>query len=160
MHAWLVALLVAVGIYVVLVAALIASGRRVAAKELALLVPNLVLLFKDLLRDPVVPRGPKIALGIGVVWLISPIDLLPEFLPVLGPLDDAVVAALVLRYLVKRAGVGVVRSHWRGDPAPLTPILRAARIPWERAVEGRPGRDRDTAERADAAASPAGTAGD
>jgi uncharacterized membrane protein YkvA (DUF1232 family) len=129
MHAWLVALLVAVGIYVVLVAALIASGRCVAAKELALLVPNLVLLFKDLLRDPVVPRGPKIALGIGVVWLISPIDLLPEFLPVLGPLDDAVVAALVLRYLVKRAGVGVVRSHWRGDPATLDTILRAARIP-------------------------------
>jgi uncharacterized membrane protein YkvA (DUF1232 family) len=129
MHAWLVALLVAVGIYVVLVAALIASGRRVAAKELALLVPNLVLLFKDLLRDPVVPRGPKIALGIGVVWLISPIDLLPEFLPVLGPLDDAVVAALVLRYLVKRAGVGGVRSHWRGDPATLDTILRAARIP-------------------------------
>jgi uncharacterized membrane protein YkvA (DUF1232 family) len=129
MPAWLVALVVAVAIYVVLVVALIVSGRRVAAKELALLVPNLVLLFKDLLRDPVVPRGPKIALGIGVVWLVSPIDLLPEFLPVIGPLDDAVVAALVLRYLVKRAGVGVVRSHWRGDPATLGAILRAARIP-------------------------------
>jgi uncharacterized membrane protein YkvA (DUF1232 family) len=76
-----------------------------------------------------VPRGPKIALAIGVVWLISPIDLLPEFLPVLGPLDDAVVAALVLRYLVKRAGAGVVRSHWRGDPDTLERILRAARIP-------------------------------
>lgn len=129
MHAWLVALLVVVGIYVVLVVALIVSGRRVAAKELALLVPNFILLFKDLLRDPAVPRGPKIALGVGVVWLISPIDLLPEFLPVLGPLDDAVVAALVLRYLVKRAGVDVVRSHWRGDPATLDTILRAARIP-------------------------------
>jgi len=129
MHAWLVALFVALAIYVLLVVALILSGRRVAAKELALLVPNLILLFKDLLRDPAVPRGPKVALGIGVVWLISPIDLLPEFLPVLGPLDDAVVAALVLRYLVKRAGVDVVRSHWRGDPATLETILRAARIP-------------------------------
>jgi uncharacterized membrane protein YkvA (DUF1232 family) len=129
MPAWLVALVVAVAIYVVLVIALIVSGRRVAAKELALLVPNLVLLFKDLLRDPAVPRGPKIALGIGVVWLVSPIDLLPEFLPVLGPLDDAVVAALVLRYLVKHAGVDIVRSHWRGDPATLGTILRAARIP-------------------------------
>jgi uncharacterized membrane protein YkvA (DUF1232 family) len=129
MHAWLVALLIVVAIYVMLVVALILSGRRVAAKELALLVPNLILLFKDLLRDPAVPRGPKIALGIGVVWLISPIDLLPEFLPVLGPLDDAVVAALVLRYLVKRAGVDLVRSHWRGDPATLETILRAARIP-------------------------------
>jgi uncharacterized membrane protein YkvA (DUF1232 family) len=129
MPTWRVAVVVALTIYVVAVIALIVSGRRVAAKELALLVPNLVLLFKDLLRDPAVPRGPKIALGIGVVWLVSPIDLLPEFLPVLGPLDDAVVAALVLRYLVKRAGVDVVRSHWRGDPDTLAVILRAARIP-------------------------------
>jgi uncharacterized membrane protein YkvA (DUF1232 family) len=127
-HAWLVAIIVVVAIYVVLVLALIVSGRRVAAKELALLVPNLVLLFKDLLRDPAVPRGPKIALAIGIVWLVSPIDLLPEFLPVLGPLDDAVVAALVLRYLAKRAGIDRVRSHWRGDPATLATILRAARI--------------------------------
>jgi len=108
-HAWLVAIIVVVAIYVVLVLALIVSGRRVAAKELALLVPNLVLLFKDLLLDPAVPRGPKIALAIGIVWLVSPIDLLPEFLPVLGPLDDAVVAALVLRYLAKRAGIDRVR---------------------------------------------------
>ena len=129
MPAWLVAIIVIVALYVVLVLALIISGRHVAAKELALLVPNLVLLFKDLLRDPAVPRGPKIALGIGVVWLISPIDLLPEFLPVLGPLDDAVVATLVLRYLVRRAGPDVVRRHWRGDPATLDMILRAVRIP-------------------------------
>jgi uncharacterized membrane protein YkvA (DUF1232 family) len=129
MPAWLVAIVVVVTLYVVLVLALIVSGRRVAAKELALLVPNLALLFKDLLRDPAVPRGPKIALAIGVVWLISPIDLLPEFLPVLGPLDDAVVAALVLRYLVRRSGPEVVRRHWRGDPATLDAILRAARVP-------------------------------
>ena len=129
MPAWLVAIIVVVALYLVLVLALIISGRHVAAKELALLVPNLVLLFKDLARDPAVPRGPKIALAIGVVWLISPIDLLPEFLPVLGPLDDAVVAALVLRYLVRRAGPDVVRRHWRGDPATLDMILRAARIP-------------------------------
>jgi len=127
MPAWLVAVVIVVTLYVVLVLALIVSGRRVAAKELALLVPNLALLFKDLLRDPGVPRGPKIALAIGVVWLISPIDLLPEFLPVLGPLDDAVVAALVLRYLVRRAGPDVVRRHWRGDPGTLDAILRVAR---------------------------------
>jgi uncharacterized membrane protein YkvA (DUF1232 family) len=125
---WLIALLVLAAVYAVSVLALILAGRTVAARELALLVPNLVLLFKDLLRDPAVPRGPKVALAIGVVWLVSPIDLLPEFLPVLGPLDDAVVAALVLRYLVKHAGVDVVRAHWRGEPATLEVILRAARI--------------------------------
>ena len=128
MPTWLIALLVLAAVYAVSVLALILAGRTVAARELALLVPNLVLLFKDLLRDPAVPRGPKVALAIGVVWLVSPIDLLPEFLPVLGPLDDAVVAALVLRYLVKHAGVDVVRAHWRGEPATLEVILRAARI--------------------------------
>ena len=127
MPTWLVAIVVVVALYVVLVIALIVSGRRVVAKELALLLPNLVLLFKDLLRDPAVSRGPKIWLAIGLVWLISPIDLLPEFLPVLGPLDDAVVAALVLRHLVRRAGPDVVRSHWRGEPATLDAIMRAAR---------------------------------
>jgi uncharacterized membrane protein YkvA (DUF1232 family) len=125
---WLLALLVIAAIYVGAVVALIVAGRKLAAKELALLVPNLALLFKDLLRDPAVPRGPKVALAVGVVWLVSPIDLLPEFLPVLGPLDDAVVAALVLRYVVRRAGPEVVRNHWRGDPGTLELILRAARI--------------------------------
>ncbi len=127
MPIWLVALVVVVVIYVVAVAALILAGRGVAARELAMLLPNLILLFKDLLRDPRVPRGPKIFLAIGIVWLISPIDLLPEFLPVIGPLDDAVVAALVLRHLVHRAGTAIVREHWRGEPATLDAILRAVR---------------------------------
>jgi uncharacterized membrane protein YkvA (DUF1232 family) len=126
MPTWLVALLVLVALYLALVLALMAAGRRGAARELAMLVPNLILLFKDLLRDPTVPRGPKVALAIGIAWLVSPIDLLPEFLPVLGPLDDAVVATLVLRYLVRRSGPSVVRAHWRGDPATVDVILRLA----------------------------------
>ena len=121
---WLVGIVVAVALYAAAVLWLVLAGRRVAARELAMLVPNLVLLFKDLLRDPVVPRGPKVVLALGVVWLVSPIDLLPEFLPVLGPLDDAVVAALVLRHLVRRAGPDVVRRHWRGDPATVERLLR------------------------------------
>jgi uncharacterized membrane protein YkvA (DUF1232 family) len=126
MPTWLLALVVLAVIYAVAVLALILAGRGVAARELALLLPNLILLFKDLLKDPRVPRGPKVVLAIGIVWLISPIDLLPEFLPVLGPLDDAVVAALVLRHLVHRAGAEIVREHWRGEPATLELILRSA----------------------------------
>lgn len=126
MRTLLVALGVALAVYVVLIVALILLGRRIAAKELAVLVPNLVLLFKDLAKDPSVPRGPKVWLVVGTLWLVSPIDLLPEFLPVLGPLDDAVVAALILRHLVKRAGTDVVRQHWRGAPATLDLILRAS----------------------------------
>jgi uncharacterized membrane protein YkvA (DUF1232 family) len=79
-------------------------------------------------RDERVPRGAKVWLGVAAVWIASPIDLIPEFIPVLGPLDDAVVAALVLRYLVRRAGVDVVRAHWRGEPDTIDMILRAARI--------------------------------
>jgi uncharacterized membrane protein YkvA (DUF1232 family) len=124
-----IALLILGAIYLVLVTALILSGRKVAARELATLLPNLILLFKDLAGDPNVPRRAKVVLALAAVWLVSPIDLLPEFLPVLGPLDDAVVAALALRYLVRRAGSEVVRDHWRGERATLDVILRAARIP-------------------------------
>jgi uncharacterized membrane protein YkvA (DUF1232 family) len=129
MRTLVIALLVLVAIYVALVAVLLATGRRLAARELTTLLPNLILLFKDLAKDPGVPRRAKVVLAVAGIWLVSPIDLLPEFLPVLGPLDDAVVAALALRYLVRRAGAEIVRGHWRGDPATLDAILRAARIP-------------------------------
>jgi uncharacterized membrane protein YkvA (DUF1232 family) len=125
---WLVAVAVVAACYAVVLLALLISGRGVAARELAVLVPNLLLLFKDLATDERVPRGAKLVLAAGALWIASPIDLLPEFLPVIGPLDDAVVAALVLRHLVARSGVDVVREHWRGDAATLERLLRAARI--------------------------------
>jgi uncharacterized membrane protein YkvA (DUF1232 family) len=62
------------------------------------------------------------------LWLASPIDLLPEFLPGIGAIDDAVVAGLVLRHVVKRAGPDVVRDHWRGDPRTITVLLRASGV--------------------------------
>ena len=129
MRTLLFAVAIVLVLYLALVVALILSGRKLAAKELATLLPNLIRLFRDLAKDPRVPRGAKIVLAVAGIWLISPIDLLPEFIPVLGPLDDAVVAALALRYLIRRAGLDVVREHWRGDPATLAAILRAARIP-------------------------------
>ena len=87
---------------------LVAIGRIEVARELIGLIPNLLLLFKDLVRDERVPRSAKLWLGFAAVWLASPIDLIPEFIPVLGPLDDAVVAAVVLRHLVRKAGSEVV----------------------------------------------------
>jgi len=120
----LISVLVAVAVYAALLIVLIVAGRGAAARELATLVPNLARLFKDLLRDPRVPRGSKVLLVIAAAWVASPIDLIPEFIPVLGPLDDAVVAALVLRHVLRRAGREVVVEHWRGDPATLERILR------------------------------------
>jgi uncharacterized membrane protein YkvA (DUF1232 family) len=119
-----VAIAVALAVWIVAVAALFASGRPAAARELVTLIPNLLLLFRDLMKDARVPRSAKLWLGFAALWLASPIDLLPEFLPVIGPLDDAIVAAAVLRHLVRRAGTEVVLEHWRGDPATIARVLR------------------------------------
>ncbi|MCA1832597.1 MAG: YkvA family protein [Actinomycetota bacterium] len=126
MHSLLVALAVTASVWIIAIALLFVFGRKSAARELATLLPNLVLLFKGLLGDDRVPRRAKILLWIGVVWAASPIDLIPEFIPVIGPLDDAIMAALVLRYVVSRSGREVVTEHWRGDEATLRLIFRVA----------------------------------
>jgi len=124
MRTWLAWLGVALLVWAVAVALLYAVGRRLAARELVTLLPNLVRMCRALLRDPRVPRGSKLLVWFAVVWFVSPIDLVPEFIPVLGPLDDAVLAALVLRHLVRRAGPTVVAEAWPGEPATLERMLR------------------------------------
>ncbi len=123
----LIGLGVAAGVWVLAIVALAVFGKRSAARELATMVPNLVLLFKGLLRDPRVPRRSKFWIGFAAVWIASPIDLIPEFIPVAGPLDDVIVAALVLRHLLRSSEAAVVREHWRGDPAILDRMLGAGR---------------------------------
>jgi uncharacterized membrane protein YkvA (DUF1232 family) len=121
---FLIAVAVVVVVWALAIAVLYALGRRTQARELAALIPNLLVLFKGLLRDPRVTRGSKAWLWFAVVWLVSPIDLIPEFIPVLGPLDDAVVAALVLRHVLRKTDRAVLAEHWRGDPATLDAITR------------------------------------
>jgi uncharacterized membrane protein YkvA (DUF1232 family) len=114
-------------IWLVAIVVLVLLGRKSLARELTALLPNVVCLFRGLLGDERVPRSSKVLLLFGAAWLASPVDLIPEFLPVIGPLDDAVVAALVLRHVVRRAGPEVMRDHWRGDPRTLSVLLRVAR---------------------------------
>jgi len=116
---------IAVLIWVAVVLALALTGRRARARELAALVPNLLLLFRGLLRDPRVPRRAKLWLVFAVAWIASPIDLVPEFVPIAGPLDDAIVAALVLRHLLRSTPREVLLEHWRGEEAMLGRLLRA-----------------------------------
>ena len=123
----LIGLVVLVSLWLVAVLALLRLGRRTLARELLTLLPNLVRLFRGLLGDPRVPGSSKALLLLGGLWLASPIDLIPEFLPGIGGIDDAVVAALVLRHLVRRAGPDVVRDHWHGDPRTIGLVLRVAR---------------------------------
>jgi uncharacterized membrane protein YkvA (DUF1232 family) len=84
--------------------------------ELVRVVPDLLRLVRNLIRDRDVPFGARLALIVLLVWLISPIDLIPEFIPVLGPLDDVVVAVLVLRYVRRRVGLEELRQRWAGTP--------------------------------------------
>jgi len=123
----LIAGLALVVLWLLAVLILLWLGRKTLARELITLLPNLIHLFRGLLGDERVPRSSKALLVLGAMWLASPIDLIPEFLPGIGALDDAVVAGLVLRHLVRRAGPDVVRDHWRGDPRTLSVLLRAAR---------------------------------
>jgi uncharacterized membrane protein YkvA (DUF1232 family) len=124
-------LLISVGIVVAVwllaILVLVVLGRKSQARELAALLPNLVALFRGLLGDPRVPRSSKAWLGFALAWFLSPIDLIPEFIPVAGPLDDAIVAALVLRHVLRRTDRTVLADHWRGEPGTLDAILRFGR---------------------------------
>jgi uncharacterized membrane protein YkvA (DUF1232 family) len=90
--------------------------RDASLGELLRIVPDLLRLVRNLLGDRTVPLGARVALVVLLLWLINPIDLIPEFIPVLGPLDDVVVAVLVLRYVRRRVGLEEVRRRWSGTP--------------------------------------------
>lgn len=123
MRAALIALVVVLAVWVVAVVALAVAGRGTAAREIASLLPNLAALLRGLVRDPRVPRRTKLLLFAGAAWIASPIDLIPEFIPVLGPLDDVIIAALTLRAVVRSAGREVVADHWRGNAELLDRLL-------------------------------------
>ena len=92
--------------------------------DLVGVVPDVVRLVRDLLGDSTAPLGVRLALGGLLVWLVSPVDLVPEFVPVLGPLDDVIVAVLVLRYARRRLGIDELRSRWRGSAAGFDLLAR------------------------------------
>jgi uncharacterized membrane protein YkvA (DUF1232 family) len=119
-------LLIAVGLYVVAVAALIAAGRREDARALAGFIPDCLVLVSRLARDRRISRPRRAILFLVLGYLALPIDLVPDFLPGIGQLDDAVVLGLALRVVVRSGGTEIVRQAWPGPEASLTLVLRAA----------------------------------
>ena len=113
-------------VYAVLAITLIAAGRWQAARDVASFISDCVVLLRRLLRDPRVPRRRKLVLGALVGYLVLPIDLIPDFIPVAGHLDDAVVAALALRFFLRGGGPDLVREHWPGPEKSLAVVLRLA----------------------------------
>lgn len=92
-------------------------------RELAGFLPNSVRMVRRLRKSPEVPRRAKVAVAFAGLWVLSPIDLIPEFLPVIGPLDDVVVVALALRYAARRVPRAVLLDAWDGDPDLLERLL-------------------------------------
>jgi uncharacterized membrane protein YkvA (DUF1232 family) len=89
-------------------------------------VPDCAVLFKRLLKDPRVPRRAKVALAMVIPYLASPIDLIPDFIPVLGQLDDALLVVAVFGYVARSAGRDVVTELWPGSEAGLRLVLSLA----------------------------------
>ena len=105
-------------------ALLVAKPRGTGVKEALRLLPDLLRLLPRLARDGSLPRGVRVRLWLLLGYLALPIDLVPDVIPVLGYADDAILVALVLRTVVRRAGVPALERHWPGTPDGLAALLR------------------------------------
>jgi uncharacterized membrane protein YkvA (DUF1232 family) len=129
---WLKVVLVAVAVMVGLWGLLVILAARLPPgllKDLAGFLPACVTLARRLRADPRVPFKAKAAVVVAGLWVLSPIDLLPEFLPVIGPLDDVVVVALALRYAARQVPREVLLDAWPGEPRLLERLLGPVQHP-------------------------------
>ncbi|MEU7935985.1 YkvA family protein [Microbispora bryophytorum] len=93
-------------------------------KEALRILPDLLRLLRRLAADRSLPRGVRVRLGLLLAYLAFPIDLIPDFIPVLGYADDAIIVTAVLRGVVRRAGLGAVRQHWPGSDDGFAALCR------------------------------------
>jgi uncharacterized membrane protein YkvA (DUF1232 family) len=125
-HWALIAIGATVGVYATFVGCLMAAGRRDDARALARFIPDSTILVRRIIGDRRVPRRSKFLLGALVAYLAMPIDLVPDFIPIAGQLDDAIVMALVLRNVLRSAGKELLEEHWPGPRASLDVLMRLA----------------------------------
>lgn len=119
-------MLIGVGVLLASWALMVALAARLpdgSLKELASFLPDCVTTVRRLRKDPRVPRRAKMAVGFAGLWVLSPIDLIPEFLPVIGPLDDVVVVALALRYAARQVPPDVLFEAWPGKRPVMERLL-------------------------------------
>lgn len=122
----LAGLAVGAGLYLAFVIALVVAGRRSDARALAGFVPDCVVLFRRLLADPQVSRWRKVLLLALIAYLAMPIDLVPDFIPVAGQLDDAIIVVFVLRTVLRAGGRALLARHWPGPDSSLAVVTRLA----------------------------------
>jgi uncharacterized membrane protein YkvA (DUF1232 family) len=118
MRNWLIGLGVGAALLLASWGLLVLLARRLppgVARDLAAFIPDCVTTVRRLRKDPRVPRRAKIAIVVAGLWVASPIDLIPEFLPVIGPLDDIIVVAIALRYAGRQVPRDVLIAAWPGE---------------------------------------------
>jgi len=121
---WLgVALGATIALWSLLVVALLVLGRRRDAREVARFIPDCIVLFKRLLQDPRVPRRAKLAVALLIPYLVLPFDLIPDFIPIAGQLDDAILVAAVVAYVTRSAGREAVEELWPGSKRGLQVVM-------------------------------------
>jgi uncharacterized membrane protein YkvA (DUF1232 family) len=113
-------------VYAGFVVTLIVAGRRPSLRDVARFIPDCIVLVRRLLGDPRVPRRHKLLLGALVGYLALPFDLVPDFIPVAGYLDDALFVALTLRAVLRGTGGELLREHWPGPESSLALLPRFA----------------------------------
>ena len=126
MTTWLIVAAGLVGLWALACVLMVVLAQRLPdglLKQVLEFLPSCVTAARRLRAHPAVPRSAKIAMLVAVVWVISPIDLLPEFLPVIGPLDDVVAVVLLLRFAARRVPREVLLEAWPTDPALLERLL-------------------------------------
>jgi uncharacterized membrane protein YkvA (DUF1232 family) len=125
---WTIAIGVGVAIVVswlaLIIALLVVRPKGPLLKEALRILPDLLRLLRRLAADRTLPRGVRVRLGLLLVYLAVPIDLIPDFIPVLGYADDAIIVTAVLRSVVRRAGLAAVRAHWPGSDDGFAALCR------------------------------------
>jgi uncharacterized membrane protein YkvA (DUF1232 family) len=122
----LIGILATLAFYAAGVLALVAVGRRGDARALAMFIPDCLVLVKRMIEDPRVPRRAKAVLALLLAYLALPFDLVPDFIPVAGQLDDAILVALALRFALRTGGDALLAEHWPGAERSLAVVRRLA----------------------------------
>jgi uncharacterized membrane protein YkvA (DUF1232 family) len=132
------------------IALILVRPRGGLLREALRLLPDVLRLIRRLAADKTLPRGVRIRLALLLAYLATPIDLIPDFVPVLGYADDAIIVTAVLRSVVRRAGLEAVRAHWPGTDDGFAAVARLTRLPTGLQPRGRqtwPGRPMRSYER-------------
>ena len=114
---------------VLLVVAFAFRPDRASIPELMRLLPDTVRLVRRLTKDRTLPRATRWTVWVLLAYLVSPIDLIPDFFPIVGYADDVIITSIVLRRLVRRAGPEKLREHWPGTAEGLAQLQRLLRLP-------------------------------